>query len=237
MTRISCQHLTYRYPNGASALEDVSCHIPHGVTGLVGGNGSGKSTLFRLLSGRLKPLEKTSITIDPALEPQEILYIPEESSLPAYLSPREIFSAVHGVYPERHHELLRLLGIHEYQDKLLKECSLGMKKKVVLALALMRQNRLVLLDEPFNGIDVDTLLTIERLIRDIAQRHRDLCLVIASHHLDFLEHTADHLILLSQGRLLMEGTSKQVSQQTHSKSLLSSYQRLRDGFASPPPAS
>jgi ABC-2 type transport system ATP-binding protein len=205
--------LTKRYPR-VTALDGLTVDVGPGVTGLVGANGAGKSTLIKILLG-LAPASSGSAEVlghDAAREGPAIRarvgYMPEHDCLPPDVSATEFvvhMARMSGLPPtaarERTADTLRHVGLYEERYRPIGGYSTGMKQRVKLAQALVHDPRLVLLDEPTNGLDPagrdDMLGLIRRIHRDFG-----IAVLVTSHLLGELERTSDHIVVIDGGRLL-----------------------------------
>ena len=201
-----------------TVLRDVNWQIPRGqISGLLGPNGAGKTTLFRLLMGILKA-DAGTIQIDgrDCFEDRIIVkrlvgFLPDEPVFYSYLSGREILelsAGMHGLDPieavRRLDGLITRLGLQEAMGQYADDYSRGMKKKLGLLLALLHQPPLLVLDEPTNGLDVESTRQFFDLMRELAQAGTTI--VFSTHLMDQVERLCSHAAVLHQGRLLAAGT-------------------------------
>ena len=201
-----------------TALSQLSVEMPGGVVGLVGANGAGKTTLIRILLGLLPPTSGRArvLGMDAATEGlairQIVGYMPESDCLPTDVSATEF--VVHlarmsglpaAVARERTADTLRHVGLYEERYRPIGGYSTGMKQRVKLAQALVHDPKLVLLDEPTNGLDPagrdEMLGLIQRISSDFA-----ISVVVTSHLLGELERIADHIVVIEAG-VLQRSTS------------------------------
>lgn len=206
---ISINHLTVLY-GAQTALMDVSCAIPSGVIcALIGPNGAGKSTLFKSMLGLVKPLAGTiEIEGQPVGKTSHLLaYVPQRSSVD-WQFPISVYDVVMmGRYPhlgffkrpgkpdaELVLEALATVGMSLYKDTLIGALSGGQQQRVFLARALVQQAPLLLLDEPFTGVDMLT----ESLCIKVLQQLRDQgsTIVLVHHDLATVTTYADWAVLL-----------------------------------------
>jgi ABC-2 type transport system ATP-binding protein len=205
--------MTKRYPR-VTALDRLDVAIGDGVTGLVGANGAGKSTLIRILLG-LVPATSGSAAVlghDVATEAGRIRglvgYMPEHDCLPADVSASDLVVHLgqmsglpYAAARERTSDVLRHVGLAEERYRPIGGYSTGMKQRVKLAQALVHDPRLVLLDEPTNGLDPsardDMLGLVQRIGREFG-----IAVLVTSHLLGELERVSDHVVILDSGRLL-----------------------------------
>jgi len=199
------------------ALNGISFSVPAGqICGLLGPNGSGKTTLFRLLMGILKATSGR-LTIDglDAFEDRvelkrSIGFLPDEPVFYAYLSAREtlqLSAAMHGL-----DVLATMASIQPLMDRMqltaqiddfAEEYSRGMKKKLGLLLALLHRPKLLILDEPTNGLDVEGTHLFYELIVDIAARGTTV--LFSTHLMDQVARLCSHVVVINRGTLIAKG--------------------------------
>ena len=205
--------LTKRY-GAVIALDDLEVTLTDGVTGLVGANGAGKSTLIKILLGLLQPTSGSATVLghDPLSDGAEIRravgYMPEHDCLPPDVSASDFIvhlARMSGLprtaARERTADVLRHVGLAEERYRPMGGYSTGMKQRAKLAQALVHDPRLVLLDEPTNGLDPaardDMLSLVRRIGHDFG-----IAVLVTSHLLGELERVSDHVVVLDGGRLL-----------------------------------
>ncbi|MGI8646365.1 MAG: ABC transporter ATP-binding protein [Nocardioides sp.] len=196
------------------ALDALTLEIGPGITGLVGTNGAGKSTLLKILLGLVAPTGGRAEVLghDIASEGAAIRglvgYLPEHDCLPPDVSASDfvVHLAMMSGLPrvaarERAAEVLRHVGLAEERYRPMGGYSTGMKQKAKLAQALAHDPRLVMLDEPTNGLDPaardEMLGLVQRIGRDFG-----IAVIVTSHLLGELERVSDHVVVLDGGRLL-----------------------------------
>lgn len=227
MTVIATESLSKRFPR-VTALDRLSVDITPGVTGLVGANGAGKSTLIKILLG-LSPASEgraAVLGLDVATEGSAIResvgYMPEHDCLPPDVSATEFvvhMARMSGLPPsaarERTADTLRHVGLYEERYRPIGGYSTGMKQRVKLAQALVHDPKLVLLDEPTNGLDPvgrdDMLGLIRRIHTDFG-----ISVLVTSHLLGELERTCDHVVVIDGGKLLRSSSTSDFTQVTAS---------------------
>ncbi|MFJ3787999.1 ABC transporter ATP-binding protein [Kitasatospora sp. NPDC090091] len=217
-TVIKTDGLTKRFPR-VTALDRLTVEVGPGVVGLVGANGAGKSTLIKILLG-LAPATSGSgqvLGLDVATEGsrirEQVGYMPEHDCLPPDVSATEF--VVHmarmsglpaAAARERTADTLRHVGLYEERYRPMGGYSTGMKQRVKLAQALVHDPKLVLLDEPTNGLDPvgrdDMLALIRRVYTDFG-----ISVLVTTHLLGELERTCDHLVVIDGGRLLRSSST------------------------------
>lgn len=212
-TVVQTQGLTKDY-GPVLALDSLDLGIGPGITGLVGANGAGKSTLLKILLGLVpatgggaQVLGHDIATEGPAIR-SLVGYLPEHDCLPPDVSASDfvVHLAMMSGLPrvaarERAAEVLRHVGLAEERYRPMGGYSTGMKQKAKLAQALAHDPRLVLLDEPTNGLDPaareEMLGLVQRIGRDFG-----IAVIVTSHLLGELERVSDHVVVLDGGRLL-----------------------------------
>jgi ABC-2 type transport system ATP-binding protein len=205
-----------------TVLRDVNWQVPRGqISGLLGPNGAGKTTLFRLLMGVLKAdagairIDGRDCFEDRIMVKRLVGFLPDEPVFYSYLSGREILelsAGMHGLDPieavSRLDGLTARLGLQEAMDQYADDYSRGMKKKLGLLLALLHQPPLLVLDEPTNGLDVESTRQFFDLMRELAQAGTTI--VFSTHLMDQVERLCSHAAVLHQGRLLATGTLEEL---------------------------
>ncbi|MCC3766804.1 ABC transporter ATP-binding protein [Streptomyces sp. UNOC14_S4] len=224
---IATESLSKRFPR-VTALDRLSVDIAPGVTGLVGANGAGKSTLIKILLGLSPATEGRAsvLGLDVATEGaairERVGYMPEHDCLPPDVSATEfvVHMARMSGLPvtaarERTADTLRHVGLYEERYRPMGGYSTGMKQRVKLAQALVHDPRLVLLDEPTNGLDPVGRDEMLGLIRRV---HTDfgISVLVTSHLLGELERTCDHVVVIDGGKLLRSSSTDEFTQVTGS---------------------
>lgn len=217
MPAITTQGLTRTF-GSVTALSQLTVEMPTGVVGLVGANGAGKSTLIKILLGLLPPTSGTATILGlncltDGLQIREIVgYMPESECLPPDVSATEFI--VHmarmsglptNVARERTADTLRHVGLYEERYRPIGGYSTGMRQRVKLAQALVHDPKLVLLDEPTNGLDPAGRDEMLELIRRVSTDF-GISVVVTSHLLGELERIADHIVSIEAG-VLQHSTS------------------------------
>lgn len=218
MPLIETRELTKRYGSLILALDSLSVHIGDGVTGLVGANGAGKSTLIKILLGLLNPTSggATLLGFDVATQGptlrQYVGYMPEHDCLPPDVSATDFvihMARINGLPSsaarERAAETLRHVGLFEERYRAIGTYSTGMKQRVKLAQALVHDPKLLMLDEPTNGLDPAGRDEMLDLIRRIG-RDFGISMLMSSHLLGEIERVCDHLVVIDAGRLMRADT-------------------------------
>jgi ABC-2 type transport system ATP-binding protein len=202
--------VTRRYGD-VVALDTTSLDIHAGeLIGLLGPNGAGKSTLVNLLCGLRRPSSGT-VTLfggppgDPARR-RSLGMTPQETGLPPTLRVRECVDFVAAHFPSRadRDELLGRFGVADLRDRQIGGLSGGQKRRVAVALAFAGRPRMVLLDEPTTGLDVEARRALWEGIRDFHAGGGTV--LLTSHYLEEIEALAERVVVLGQGRVLADDT-------------------------------
>ncbi len=215
---IETRELTKRYGSQVLALDSLTVSIRGGVTGLVGANGAGKSTLIKILLGLLEPSdgEATLLGYDVRTHGTDLRqfvgYMPEHDCLPPDVSATDFvahMAQINGIpraaARERTAEVLRHVGLFEERYRAIGGYSTGMKQRVKLAQALVHDPRLLMLDEPTNGLDPAGRDEMLDLIRRVGSDF-GIAIVMSSHLLGEIERVCDNLVVIDGGRLMRADT-------------------------------
>jgi ABC-2 type transport system ATP-binding protein len=198
------------------ALAGITLTLPPGSIGLLGPNGAGKSTLLKVILGLLPFAGSAAVLgLDPRKDARRLRarigYMPERQAIPLGMTAVELctFGAELSGLPraaalERTHAVLELVGLGDKRYQPVDGYSTGMKQRVALAQALVHDPRLVVLDEPTNGLDPEGREEVLSLIRGLPSR-TGCSVLLSSHLLPDVEQTCEHAILLHQGQVLYAG--------------------------------
>jgi len=212
---LEVRELTKRY-GALLAVDRIDFHLARGeVLGYLGPNGSGKSTTVNMVVGLLQPssgailLDGQSQAHDPAAYKQRVGYVPEEPYLYTHLTAPEYLTLVGRLreipsaqLAARSAELLRLFQLHDSRYSTMAAFSKGMRQRVLLAAALLHNPDLLVLDEPFSGLDVNASLLFRSLISMLAAEGR--MILFSSHRFDVVAKVCSRAVILSKGRLVAE---------------------------------
>ena len=211
---ISVESVTVRYSNGHTAIRDVSFTMQGGTTcALVGVNGSGKSTLFKSLMGQIKPksgsIRLCGLPVPQALKRNLVAYVPQSEEVD-WQFPVSVYDVVmQGRYgylnflrlpkaedKRKVQEAMERVGIAHLAQRQIGELSGGQKKRVFLARALAQQSKIILLDEPFTGVDVKTEDAIVDLLGQLrAQGH---LILVSTHNLGMVPDFCDQVVMINR---------------------------------------
>ncbi|MDQ1899689.1 manganese/iron ABC transporter ATP-binding protein [Paracoccus sp. WLY502] len=220
---IEVRHLTVAYPNGVTALRDASFIVPEGsVTALVGVNGAGKSTLFKALMGLL-PHSSGQIrimggTVEQALAKNLVAYVPQAEevdwSFPVLVEDvvmmgryghMGFFRRARPIDRQAVDAALARVGMTDFRRRQIGELSGGQKKRVFLARAIAQEARVILLDEPFTGVDVKTEEAIIALLK--AMREEGRVMLVSTHDLGSVPEYCDRVVMV-KGTVLAHGPTE-----------------------------
>ncbi|MCT9821387.1 ABC transporter ATP-binding protein [Microbacterium sp. W1N] len=209
--------------DGAQVVRGLSLDIPSGsFYGLAGPNGAGKTTTIRMIAGLLRPdagtIEVNGVSVwpDPRAAKRVLGYVPDNPTLFARLSAREMLDyagMLRGMDPvtikDRGDDLLRVLALESDADRPIADFSLGMTKRIGLAVAILHSPRVLILDEPFGSLDPVNTQVMEQLLA----RYRDGggSVVFSSHVLDVVEKLCDRVAVIAEGALVAEGTVRELA--------------------------
>lgn len=222
---LDVRDVTVTYPNGNTALHDATFHLdPHSICALVGVNGSGKSTLFKAIMGFARPTQGSVLFgTEPVASAQKknwIAYVPQTEEVD-WSFPVSVWDVVlMGRYG--HMNFLRIASkldrdiaraslervqMWDYRDRQIGELSGGQKKRVFLARALAQRGRVMLLDEPFTGVDVKTENAIIDLLREL--RASGHIILVSTHNLGSVPEFCDQVVLINR-TVLAHGPTEEV---------------------------
>ena len=226
---IQTDGLTFFYSKGRKALDNVSLNIPKGaIYGFLGPNGAGKSTTMRLLTGILPEQQPSIKLFGKPLEEQlpgvfhRIGSLVESPALYLHLSGYDNLRYIAGLrnIPEtRIPEVLELVNLQRDAKRKAKQYSLGMKQRLAIAMALLGEPELLLLDEPVNGLDPNGMRDIRQLLVKL-NKEKGITIFVSSHLLAEVERMCTHVGIISHGKLRFEGTIAQLAEASGSCRIL-----------------
>lgn len=216
---IDIQNISFNYAGQKTKVFDnFSLQLTeNNIYGLLGKNGTGKSTLLYLVSGLLRPNQGT-VKVDGVESKlrrpemlEEIFLVPEEFELPN-MTLEKYVSINQPFYPRFSHEVLQnCLNDFELPASLsLQSLSMGQKKKVFMSFALAAGTRLLLMDEPTNGLDIPSKVQFRRVVAN--NMTDDRTLIISTHQVHDVESLLDHILILSNEKLLLDASVADICQ-------------------------
>ncbi|MEU9457367.1 ABC transporter ATP-binding protein [Streptomyces sp. NPDC058322] len=215
MTTIEIDH-TSRWFGNVVAVNDVSMTVGPGVTGLLGPNGAGKSTLINMMAGFLAPSTGT-VTLDGRpIWRNEAVYrdigiVPEREAMYDFLTGREFVVAnaeLQGLGDAEAQRALATVEMEYAQDRRISTYSKGMRQRVKMASALVHEPSVLLLDEPFNGMDPRQRMQLMELLRRMGAEGRTV--LFSSHILEEVEQLASHIEVIVAGRHAASGDFRKI---------------------------
>lgn len=213
--------LTYSFRNGNKTLDNINLQVPQGsVYGFLGPNGAGKTTTLRLLLGLLKNQQGRLEIFGREFASHRIEILKrlgsliEQPSLYLHLTAKEnleIYRLVYNVSKTRIDEVLKIVGLDHTGKKKTKQFSLGMKQRLSIAIALLHQPELLILDEPTNGLDPNGIIETRELIKKLNKEH-GTTVIVSSHILNEVERMASHVGIIHKGKMLFQGPLTELQQ-------------------------
>jgi ABC-2 type transport system ATP-binding protein len=215
---VEAAHLSKTYEGGFTAVEDVSFQVAPGeVFGLLGPNGAGKTTTLRILITVLRPSggQARVLGMDVVEQAtqvrQAIGYVPQERAIDRFLTGREHLELLASLYhlpaaqaAARIDEVLKLVGLEDKADEVARTYSGGMKRKLDIACGLIPDPRVLFMDEPTLGLDVESRLKIWEHIRQL--KARGITILLTTNYLDEADQLCDRIAIIDGGRLKAIGT-------------------------------
>ena len=222
---VQMDHITKKYKE-CTVLDDVSLSIRTGdIIGLVGGNGAGKTTLMRAIAGSI-PVDSGEIIFSGERRTQDVGTLIENPNIYTDMSGIEnlrYFGRLFGVEDEMVYEsLLQQMGLAEAGKKLVGRYSLGMKQRLGIAVAMLGGPRLLILDEPLNGLDVQGMQDLEECLLGMHE-NRSIGILISSHVIGELVKLCNRYLVMDYGRICMEYTREELLQQAGSEEAVENY--------------
>lgn len=210
---ISTSHLSKKY-GSVLRVSDLDLRVPEGcIYGFLGPNGAGKSTTLKMILGLVRPTAgDIAVFGEPMMRRNRLAILKQVGSLiesPSYyghLSGEEnlrIVQTMRGVPEKNIREVLEIVRLTDAKDKRAVHYSLGMKQRLGLAAALLGYPRLLILDEPTNGLDPAGIQEMRELIKELPQRF-GMTVVVSSHLLAEIDQMADHVGIIREGELVFQ---------------------------------
>jgi len=229
---IEAKNLTKRYGRKL-AVDDLSFTVrPGKVTGFLGPNGAGKSTTMRLLLGLDRP-HRGDATIDgrhyrDLPRPLRVVgaLIEAKAAHPGRSAYHHLLclAQTQGIGAKRVDEVLTLVGLHDVAHKRAGGLSLGMGQRLGLAVALLGDPAVLILDEPLNGLDPEGIVWIRTLMKDLAAEGRTV--FVSSHLMNEMAVTADHLVVIGRGRLVADCSTREFIERSGGQTLEAAFMEL-----------
>ncbi len=216
-TRLELKHASRWYGN-VVAVNDVSCALGAGITGVLGPNGAGKTTILHMMAGLLVP-SAGEVLVDGAAAAgrpeiyRKLALVPEGEAVHPFLTGEEFVRASATLYglpdvPEAVARAIALVALEHAQHRRIETYSKGMRQRIKIAGALVHDPAIVLLDEPFNGMDPRQRLHMMDVLRGVAADGK--VVVISSHILEELNDLANNVLVMVAGRLAASGHYREI---------------------------
>ena len=226
MSVVEASHVVKTY-GSFTALSGIDLQVvPGEIYGLLGPNGAGKSTLIKIISGLVTPTSGSvrvmgnDVATDPMEAKSEIGYVSETSLLYDSLSPRDFFefiASVRKIDPAKANERVSTLadafGLSEYYDSPIATLSMGTRQKVAIIASLMHEPPLLLLDEPFNGLDAKS----SRILKDLISFHvekNEAAVIFSTHIMEVAQHLCTRIGIIYDGKIVAEGSLDELRSKT-----------------------
>lgn len=218
---LAVRHLVKKYDSFV-AVNDVSFEMQQGeIYGLLGPNGAGKTSLISSIVTLQKPTSGEVLVFgkNPHIDPMEaktfIGFVPQEVINHGYFDVFEILEFQSGYFGKRHNKekiefLLHRLGLWEHRHKKVKALSGGMKRRLLIAKALVHDPKVLLLDEPTAGVDIELRLSLWDFVLEL--KKQGISVLLTTHYLEEAEELCDRVGILQKGELLTEGSTRQLVQ-------------------------
>jgi lantibiotic transport system ATP-binding protein len=222
--------LTHKFSADESVLNRLNLQVEEGsIYGFLGPNGAGKTTTLKLILGLLKKQQGEIFVFGKSFEKNRVEILKnlgsliESPSLYGHLTADENLLILQKIYQcprERISQALELVGLPKTGRKKASEFSLGMKQRLSIAIALLHNPKLLILDEPTNGLDPNGILEIRELLKNLAKLE-GITILISSHLLSEIEKLVTHIGIINLGHLLFQGTlAELVNKQRQSSSIV-----------------
>jgi ABC-2 type transport system ATP-binding protein len=238
MKALDIEQLEKRYPNGVEALRGVSLEVEEGeLFGLLGPNGAGKSTLIHCTTGLAQPTGGSieifgNDAIDNYAEARQAVGLaPQEANIDWFLTVEETLDYHAGYFGmprrerrERTKELLETFSLTEKRDERTRTLSGGMKRRLILARAMMHRPRLLILDEPTAGVDVELRLELWHYVQRI--NAEGTTILLTTHYLEEAEQLCNRIAFINHGEIVASGTSADLAETYGVRSLEDAYLSL-----------
>lgn len=216
--------LSHQFPDMGYALQNIHLQVPQGaIYGFLGPNGAGKTTTLRLVLGLLKKQRGNIRFFGQPFEANRSKVLQKTGSLiesPSIYSHLtavenlEVWRKVYRTPKSRIGEVLQLVGLNNTGHKKAGHFSLGMKQRLGIAIAMLHQPSLLILDEPTNGLDPNGIIEIRELLKKL-NKEQGLTIIISSHLLPEIEKLATHVGIINKGTMLFQGELETLTSRRH----------------------
>ncbi len=231
------------------AVNDISVQVKEGeIVGILGPNGAGKTTLLRMLSRLMKPTSGTvSITVDGKEITDDIElkrhigYLSNNTKLYGRLSTRELLAMIGTIngmddkeVEKRIEEIIQVLDLGNFVDNRIEKLSTGQTQRASISRCLIHDPQVYIFDEPTLGLDIISSAAIIEFMK--AERDRGKTVLYSTHYMEEAEYLCDRLIMIHEGRIIREGTPKELREQTGKENLRDIFTELvaKEGMTNEP---
>ena len=228
--QININNLSKVYDNGFKALNDVSLKVKQGeIIAMLGPNGAGKTSLISIICGTVKP-SSGSVTVDnfdiikDYRKTRSIIgLVPQELNLESFETVFDTVSYSRGLYgkapkPEHIERILKDLSLWDKKDQRLRQLSGGMKRRVLIAKALSHEPKILFLDEPTAGVDVELRRDMWMVVDDL--RKTGVTIILTTHYIEEAEAIADRVAVINQGEIIIVENKKELIKKMGHKKLI-----------------
>lgn len=223
MINVEIENVFFSYNPDKAVLKGINIRIGQNeIVGLLGSNGSGKTTTLKLLTGLLSPtggdikICGKSLQYDRRENNKLVAYVPDESLLYPNFSALEnmnLFSVLWGtegsVAKTRTEKLLKEVGLWEVRNQWVNSYSKGMKQKLSICVALLNEPRVLIMDEPFNGFDIDGVIWAREMFKSYVAEH-ERSIIFTSHTPEIIESIASRVVILKEGKIIQDGSLDEI---------------------------
>jgi ABC-2 type transport system ATP-binding protein len=219
MNCLETHDLSYKFSENETVLDTINLRVPDGsIYGFLGPNGAGKTTTLRLVLGLLKKQQGVIRIFDKPFDEHRLDILQrtgsliESPSIYTHLTAVENLTLLQKIYKcpkERIAEVLEMVGLSHTGKKKAGKFSLGMKQRLSIAIAMLHNPSLLILDEPTNGLDPNGILEVRELLKKINAEQK-ITIIISSHLLAEIEKMVTHVGIINKGKLIFQGTMEEL---------------------------
>lgn len=221
--------MTYRFSEKEMVLNNINLQVKEGsIYGFLGPNGAGKTTTLRLVLGLLKKQQGNITVFGKSFEQHRVSVLSrlgsliESPSLYGHLTAVENLLVLQKIYQcpkDRIQTVLDMVGLQNTGNKKAGQFSLGMKQRLSIAVAMLNDPSLLILDEPTNGLDPNGIIEIRELLKRL-NREQGLTIIISSHLLSEIEKLVTHIGIINKGNMMFQGTLQQLTDKQQQSSFI-----------------
>jgi|WetSurMetagenome_2_1015567.scaffolds.fasta_scaffold85670_2 ABC-2 type transport system ATP-binding protein len=237
---IAISNLTKKYESGIVALDNISFTInPGEICGYIGTNGAGKTTTIKIISGALE-FDSGSVIVsdlDVTLKNTEVKkitgYVPESGNIFNSLTATEYLSFISGIrnleeniIKKRVEYFAELFGYKDFLKSSIGNLSKGTKQKVLITSAFIHNPEIILLDEPLNGFDANTIFIFQDMIKTLSEKGKTI--FYCSHLLDMIEKISTKLIIIENGKIKLDSNTEELKNTNEYKGLENLFKNLKN---------